>query len=407
MTHLRRGILLFAAVLLLTAVSMPAQEATWPERQAERVERRTEQLGAQAEKLGEQAEERAERLRERAERLGERVERLGDRAAERVERIQDRIERRIERVDDRGARILIARNYRLPEGLTAQETVVVFGGDATVDGHAEDDIVVIGGRLRLGPKAVVDGDVSVVGGTLDRDPAARIQGDVNVARVRWPDWNWAGWVGPFELPPFDRFWWQGAALAFTIGRFVVVLFLSILLVSLAPRWTTAMATRLAGGPGGPLLAGIGAEILFTPAVILLSVVLIITIVGIPLLAAMPLLIAAFGLLWVSGYATVAGLVGARLRGTDWYTRGLGAADVIIGSCILSGLTLFGQVLIVSSGWLSPLAAMVRGTGWTIEYVAWTIGLGAALLAWLRPRGFDPRSVPPVVPPIPRTSATAV
>jgi len=39
----------------------------------------------------------------------------------------------------------------------------------------------------------------------------------------------------------------------------------------------------------------------------------------------------------------------------------------------------------------------------VEYVAWTIGLGAALTAWLRPGGFTRGSVPPVVPPLPSPS----
>jgi hypothetical protein len=374
--------LFFAAVVLLMPLVAPAQEATWPERQAER------------------AAERAERARERAERAR-------DRAIERAQRVQQRVEDRIERhFDGRDeAHILFGRDYRLAEGSTASEKVVVFGGDATIDGHVEDDVVVVGGTLRLGPTSIVDGDVSVVGGGLDRDAAAQVRGDVDIAHISLPDWNWAG-TWPGRWPPVGRFWWEGAALAFTIGRFVVVLLLSMLLVSVAPGWTTSIATRLSNGPGGSAIAGFATQILFGPALIILTIALVITIIGIPLLAGLPVLIALFALLWVTGYATVAGLLGSRLRGVDWYTHGLGAVDVFIGSCILSGLTLFGQVLMISDGWMSPLALMVRGTGWTIEYIAWTIGLGAAVLAWRRPGGFDSRTMPPVVPPLPTPSPTA-
>jgi hypothetical protein len=110
---------------------------------------------------------------------------------------------------------------------------------------------------------------------------------------------------------------------------------------------------------------------------------------------------------VAGYATVAGLIGARLRGVDWYVHGLRPLDVVIGSFLLSSITLFGQLLMVSSGWLLPFALLVRGTGWTIEYIAWTVGLGAALLAFMGSRGFDPGSAPPVVPPLPTPSPTGI
>jgi hypothetical protein len=174
------------------------------------------------------------------------------------------------------------------------------------------------------------------------------------------------------------------------------------------RWTASIAARLVSSPGVSAVAGFGAEILFAPFLICLAVVMIITIVGIPLLAALPLLIAGFALTWVAGYAVVAGLLGARLRGTDWYVHGVRPIDVFIGSLILSSLTVVGQFLLLSTSWvgMAPFAVLVRGTGWFIEYIAWTVGLGAALIAWIRPSGFNPGSVPPVVPPLPSPSPTA-
>lgn len=353
------------------------------------------------------ADRAARRAAERAERDRERAERAQQRAEERARREQERAERRLDRQfdNDNGAHVLFWQDYELAEGSTTTENVVVLGGDATINGHAEDDVVIVGGSLKLGPKAVVDGDVSVVGGELSRDPAAQVDGDVQVSHISIP-WSW-GWGWPIGVPNFSHAWWQGAALAFTIGRFVVVLLLSMILVAVSPRWAASIAARLVGTPGVSIVAGFASQILFAPALICLAIALIITIVGIPLLAALPVLVALFALTWVAGYAVVAGLLGARLRGLDWYVHGIRPVDVFIGSCILSGITLVGQVLMLSSGWLAPFAIMVRGTGWMIEYVAWTVGLGAALLAWLRPNGFNPGSVPPVVPPLPSPSPSAL
>ncbi len=355
------------------------------------------------------ADRAARRAAERAERDRERAERAQQRAEERAAQAQERAERRRDRQfdNDNGAHLLIWEDYELPEGSTTTENVVVLGGNATINGHVESDVVVLGGSLRLGPKAVIDGDLSLVGGDLSRDPAAQVDGDVHVTHVSIPwSWGWA-WGWPIGVPTFGRTWWQGAALAFTIGRFVVILLLSMILVAVSPRWTASIASRLVTAPGVSVVAGFAGEILFAPALICLAVALIITIVGIPLLAALPVLVALFGLTWVAGYAVVAGLLGARLRGTDWYVHGIRTIDVFIGSCILSCVTVVGQVLMLSSGWLAPVAVMVRGTGWMIEYVAWTVALGAALLAWLRPAGFNPGSIPPVVPPLPTPSPSAL
>jgi hypothetical protein len=351
------------------------------------------------------ADRAARRAAERAERDQERASREQERADERARREQERRERRLDRRYgwDDGAHILFGQDYELAEGSTTTEKVVVLGGTATINGHAEDDIVVVGGSIRLGPKSIVNGDVSVVGGQLDRDPAAQVDGNVHIAHVSVP-WPWdRDWI---VVPNLNRFWWEGAALAFTIGRFALFLFISILLVTVAPRWTSSIASRLISGPGISVVAGFAGEILFAPALGCLAVLFVITIVGIPLLAGLPLLAGAFALTWIAGYAVVAGLLGARLRGTDWYVRGIRPIDVFIGSCILSSITFVGQVLMLSPGWLAPFAVMVRGTGWMVEYLAWTVGLGAALIAWLRPAGFNPGSVPPVVPPLPSPSPSA-
>jgi len=349
------------------------------------------------------ADRAVRRAEERVQRDQERLQREQQRAEARARRDQERLERHAD--NDEGAHILLGQDYHLAEGSTTTEKVVVLGGSATIDGHAEDDVVAVGGSIRLGPKSVVDGDVSVIGGELDRDSTAQVAGEVHVAHVSMP-WFW-GREWPGVMPSIGRVWWEGAALAFTIGRFVLVLLISSILVVVSPRWTTGIAARLAAGPAVSAISGFAGEILFGPALICLAVALIITIVGIPLLAALPLLVAGFALTWVAGYAAVAGLLGARLRGADWYVQGIRPVDVFIGSCILSGITIAGQVLMLSPGWLAPFALSVRGTGWLIEYIAWTIGLGAALLAWFRPTGFNPGSVPPAVPPLPAPSPTVL
>jgi hypothetical protein len=245
----------------------------------------------------------------------------------------------------------------------------------------------------------------MVGGTIDRDPAARIDGDVSVAHVDWPHWSWAGW--PWAISDAGRYWWAGAALAFTVGRFFLVMLISVLLIGVAPRLTHSIAARFVAAPGVAAIAGFGTEILFAPVTVAVVIALVITIIGIVLLAALPFVFAGFTLLWIAGYAAVAALLGARLRGYDWYANGLRPFDVVVGSCALSALTLFGQVLMLGPGWTLPFATMVKGTGWAIEYRAWTVALGAALTAWMRRDGFDSTPVPPPIPPLPTPAPSSL
>jgi hypothetical protein len=57
--------------------------------------------------------------------------------------------------------------------------VVAIGGSVDLNGHANGDIVTIGGTLRLGQDASVSGDVVTVGGRLWRDPNSVVQGRIS------------------------------------------------------------------------------------------------------------------------------------------------------------------------------------------------------------------------------------
>ena len=114
------------------------------------------------------------------------------------------------------------RNYYLAADATASEPIVVFGGDATIDGHADDDVVVIGGTLRLGPKAVVGGDVVTVGGEAVIDPAATVRGKVDTAVVDVPNVD-LGFGWPMWRDSGTGAWWPFAALSATVLRLSLVL----------------------------------------------------------------------------------------------------------------------------------------------------------------------------------------
>jgi hypothetical protein len=286
-----------------------------------------------------------------------------------------------DRVHGDGVHLRIFRSYNLPEGDTASEPIVVIGGSARVNGHAEDDVVVIGGTLRLGPKAVVDGDVVSFGGEIEKDPGAVVRGTTDEAAFRVP--------GIVFDPAWSERGWIALAVGGTAVRMFFVLVVSLLLTVVAPGWVGSLSRRPVASSG---LLGLAVQICVVPALFVVIMALIVSIVGIPLLGAIPFALAALGLVWIAGFTGVAVRVGASLRGRRHSDADASVADLLIGYMAIAAMTVGGHLLALGLGWFSPMTWPVRAAGLAIEYVAWTIGLGAAvgsLFAW--------RAAPPPAP----------
>jgi len=315
------------------------------------------------------------------------------RRAERRETSRERWEQE-QREGRDGLQLRIFRNYHLPADAAATSTIVVLGGTATIDGRADDDVVVIGGKLRLGPRADVGGDIVAVGGGAEIDPGAIVRGTIDTAVVT-PDVDWDV-DGPFwsavGLPWAG--WWPLAALSATVFRLTLVLIVSWLLTVIAPDWVRSMGMRAASAVSAGLLGAV-AEILFVPVLTAVVLGLVISIVGIPLLSAIPVALALGALAWTGGFAAVAACLGARLRGSRIDRSASLVTDVVIGFVAISALTLLAHVTSVGPGPGFEFGWM-HAAGIAIEYVAWTIGLGAVLSGRVRSRATPP--------PIPAPSA---
>lgn len=324
-------------------------------------------------------QDRRERMREARQ---ERRERVQEAREERREENRERMERLRERFRGDGIHLRIFRNYTLAEGETSSDPVVVIGGSARIDGRVDDDVVVIGGGLHLGPKAVVGGNaVSVVGG-VTLDPGATVQGSIDEAIIPWLS------IG-FDPNWYNSGWWTGLAFWGSVLRLSFTMAIAVLLMLVAPGWIGAISERSAGAS---ILTGLVVEVLFVPALVVLMIALTVSIIGIPLLAAIPFLLAGFALLWVGGFTGVAARLGRALRGKSSMMQP-SVSDFLIGFAIIIAVTVLGQLMAVGLGWLSPVTWPMRSAGLVVEYVAWTIGLGAAVTSMFGTR----RIVPPPVP----------
>ena len=296
-----------------------------------------------------------------------------------------------------GARILILRDYHLDTGQTANGPIVVMGGAARIDGHADDDVVVFGGSVRVGPDAVIDGDLVTIGGRATVDPKARIYGELSQTVVRFPDID-----GRWD--PMPQTVIASVALAATVLRLFTVFAIAAVLALVAPAWVRRISWRAADGPASSAAIGLACQVGFLPALILLVVTLAVTIVGIPLIGLVPVLVAAAAVAGTAGFTAVAARIGARLRGTTVEASNALFVDVAIGFIVVSAVSMAAHLVSFGSSWGGPATWSLGAIGMLIEYAVWTVGIGAAC-ATLLARWNGPAHTA-TIPPPPGTPATA-
>ena len=164
--------------------------------------------------------------------------------------------------------VLIGGNLTV-EG-TADGDVVVIFGSVTVSGHADRDLVVVGGSAELLEGGSVDGDAVIVGGSLKRAAGSTINGDQRqfdlggtFPNLSWVgDWTVKGLLYARPLPPqLSWVWGVTAILAITY----------LLLAAVFPRPVGACVQALETNAATSLVVGLLSIALIGPVVFLLIV----------------------------------------------------------------------------------------------------------------------------------------
>jgi len=268
----------------------------------------------------------------------------------------------------------------------------------TVLGRVDDDVVAVGGSVRLGPKARVRGDVTAVGGRVDQEKGASIGGTVNEVRIG-PQFNFE----PFHF--FDGMWFQGwhaigngVRLLGTVMRVSLVLLLALLVAVIASGPVHRIGDRVGRDPWLSGFTGLLAQLLFIPVLVLTVVILAVSIIGIPLLLLVPFAILGFLIAALVGFAGVALRVGRWAVGSE---RPAFVA-LAVGVILVSAVGLVARTLALLPVPLWPISWILGFTAFFLEYLAWTVGLGGALLTRFGTRGTArPFDVAP--PPLPVVS----
>jgi hypothetical protein len=274
--------------------------------------------------------------------------------------------------------------------------VVAIGGSADVNGAVEGDVVAVGGNVNLGPQAEIDGDVVVVGGTLRRNPTARVGGEVN--EVSFGDADWAEGFGHWPMMGMPGFFFGSAvsslfALLSTVTRLAVLCILASVVLLFGRNYVERIGVRAADEPLKAGAVGLLIQLLFVPALIVTICVMVITIIGIPLLVLVPFALLAFALLFLVGFTAVVydvGRIAAQRFGwaadNPYLVAATGIA-LVLSPVLIARLVGFGGPLI------SPIAWTLVFLGILLEYLVWTVGLGAVALV-----RFDRRQTGSVIAP---------
>lgn len=278
-----------------------------------------------------------------------------------------------------GTRIAFGQDVRIERDEEVTEAAVVIGGNLTVDGRVRDGIVVVGGDLNLSSTANVRGDIVMVGGTITRDPAATLTGSVNyVSFGQWWRQNWGWW-------PTIRFGEMGRwiSLAGTLARISVLAALMVMMLIVARAPVARVGRAALAEPLRAFVIGLAAEIFFIPLLVAASIGLALTIIGIPLVAVLvpiALVLAVFA--FVLGFTAMACRVGEWVEDRLGWQPGNAFVATAIGFFILVGPTLLARFVDVASIGAGPITLLLVSVGLAVEFIVWTMGLGAAIVTGL-------------------------
>jgi hypothetical protein len=296
------------------------------------------------------------------------------------------------------ARVRVGGSITVGEDEEVRGAVVAVAGSITVNGRVDQDVVAIGGTIRLGSKAEVRGDVVVVGGTIEREPGAKVLGQVSEVGFSIPGIrirpNWRVW----SFPWLDSGPWRAFRLFASLIRMGLFALLATLVLLLAPRAVQHVEAAVTTQFWKSALVGLLAQLFFIPVLVLTIVVLAVSIIGIPLLALVPFGILAFFVALLLGFTGAASGLARVIQNRSSSTTLTSFALLVVGLALIWGITVLGRLVSLGGGPLAAIGAIVVLTGFMIEYAAWTVGLGGALLTRFGTRGRLSTLVPPMPGP---------
>jgi uncharacterized RDD family membrane protein YckC len=291
--------------------------------------------------------------------------------------------------------VRVLQDFTLRAGDRARQ-VVVIGGDAKIEGHVSEDVVVVLGKVQVASTAEIDGNFVSIAGTVEIADGAKVHGDYVVvgdateAPTFFPGgqhvvigtagltgnlrsivpWIVHGLVLGRPIVPWLGWVWIVAGICF---------FLNLCLNLIFDAPVRACATTLRTSPLSAFIAGLLVLLLMGPACVLLAV----SVIGIAVIPFFLCAIVVASLLGRVGFARWLGMSIVHQENAD--DRGESLRSFVIGSALMC------------------VVYMIPFLGIMLWILAGVFGLGSATLAFYSSyRRENPR--PPrkaaVVPPPP-------
>jgi len=299
--------------------------------------------------------------------------------------------------------VRIGRQVRVEVDEQVRGSIVVIGGSLVVNGEVRGDITMIGGSATFGPEALARREVTMIGGRLTSAPGARFLRGVNEIGFDMIDLDFSefGGLPRIRLPRPSRQVFRSLDLVGTLVRFAFFGLLGSVVLLVAAGSSERVARRVALEPVKSGVVGFLAQLLFVPLLITGILLLVVTIIGIPLLVLVPVVLVAALVVMVLGFTGVVQGVGQLFTGGAGQSGRSTFVLLWLGLAIVMTPTLFGEALGLMGTPFGFFAVMLGITGFVVEYVAWTTGMGAVILNQfggpLSARN-DAPPPPPVAPP---------
>ena len=231
------------------------------------------------------------------------------------------------------------------------ENVVVVGGQATINGLVEQNIIVVGGSAVLTNNAVIRGNVIVVGGIVAKGSGSLVFGDITeVNSATLADSINSAMRGELEG-------WSLILNVISLCFFAIILIIALIMALLTPRALDAVVGAIRTSKLKSFFWGFLATLMIVPFFMLLAI----SVIGILLI---PLAFTALLLATIIGFTASGSLLGNWIitkifRG---YQRSI-VKETLVGLCLLWLL-----------GWIPFYIGML------IKALAITFGLGGVVLA---------------------------
>ncbi|NPU85645.1 MAG: hypothetical protein HPY65_14310 [Syntrophaceae bacterium] len=259
------------------------------------------------------------------------------------------------------------------EAGTKAKRVVSFGGQVTVNGVVETDVVAVGASVVLGKNAVVDGDVVSLGGTIVKGRGAVIRG--NITEINASNF----WTVVSSAIEDEAEGWSWVWAVISLAIFFCILIIAMLVTILVPKPIAVISATIREETLRSSLWGLLALILAVPLAILLAI----SVIGIVLI---PLEVVIMTLAALAGFIAMSKLIGQQV-----YALARKQNQGIVRE------TFWGLIILWFAGWIPYVGPILK-------VLAVVLGLGGVIFSRFgtRTKGLPlqppPVDQPPAEPP---------